>query len=295
MMGVEPGRILSSPRRSQAVVAVMIGAYLLLTAFLGLYLPVGIDWHQTFRPAALGLWTGQSPYNNPQILSPFANAPWILLPLAPLALLPESIGRGLFFGLSLLAFLAAAMRLGGKIPAVAAFLLSPPVMHCLLNANLDWAPVLGFALAPRWGLFLLAVKPQMGSVVAVFWLVEAWRSGGWREVVHVFWPVSLALLASLAIFGLWPLNMLAVDSYTTFWNASLWPMSIPVGLALAVAALRKRRAEYAMAASPCLSPYVLFHSWSAALIAIIRLNAETVVAVIGLWLLVIVRAITLGG
>jgi hypothetical protein len=114
-------------------------------------------------------------------------------------------------------------------------------------------------------------------------------------VLRVFWPFTLALLASLAMLGLWPLNMLAATNYTGYWNASLWPMSIPVGLALAMAALRKRRAEYAMAASPCLSPHVLFHSWSAALIAIIRLNAETIAAVIGLWLLVILRAMAIGG
>ena len=69
-------------------------------------------------------------------------------------------------------------------------------------------------------------------------------------------------------------------------------MSIPVGLALLVAAVRKRRIEYAMGASPCLSPYVLFHSWSSALVSIVSLEAETVAAVVGLWVVVIIRAVS---
>jgi hypothetical protein len=49
-----------------------------------------------------------------------------------------------------------------------------------------------------------------------------------------------------------------------------------------------------MAASPCLSPYVLLHSWSAALVALSRQQAEMVAAVIGLWLLIIIRYFAIG-
>ena len=74
-------------------------------------------------------------------------------------------------------------------------------------------------------------------------------------------------------------------------NASLWPMYIPVGLALIVSAIRQRKVEYAMPASPCLSPYVLFHSWSSAVIALAAHKIEMISAVIGLWVLVIIRAL----
>jgi len=59
-----------------------------------------------------------------------------------------------------------------------------------------------------------------------------------------------------------------------------------------VAAIRKRRAEYTMAAAPCLSLYVLFHSWSGALVAMVSSELETLAAVAGLWLLVILRALS---
>jgi hypothetical protein len=129
----------------------------------------------------------------------------------------------------------------------------------------------------------------VGFTVAIFWLAEAWRDGGWRRVVYIFWPATLALLLSFVVFGLWPLEPVsAVGAF--WWNASLWPMSIPVGLALLVAAIRTRTINYAMGAAPCLSPYVLFHSWAGALVSIVHLQWETLAAVAGLWILVLLRA-----
>ena len=49
-----------------------------------------------------------------------------------------------------------------------------------------------------------------------------------------------------------------------------------------------------MAASPCLSPYVLLHAWSGALASLASLNAEMVAAVIGLWIMVILRFLPAG-
>jgi hypothetical protein len=70
-------------------------------------------------------------------------------------------------------------------------------------------------------------------------------------------------------------------------NTSLWPTSIPVGLALLVTSIKTRKINYAMVASPCLSPYVLLHAWAGALVSIATLNAEMIVVVISMWALVI--------
>src|SRR5690606_38971700 len=72
--------------------------------------------------------------------------------------------------------------------------------------NIDWLPLVGFVLPPQIGLFFILIKPQMGLAVALFWLVEAWREGGLREVIRVFGPVGAALALSLALYGLWPLR-----------------------------------------------------------------------------------------
>lgn len=265
------------------LLALLIAAALVLVALAARFLPPAIDWDTAFRPAGLAVWHGQSPYTNDM----FRYAPWAILPVLPFAWLPASLGRAAYLFASLAAYAFVVYRLGARPFTLAAFLLSPPVLHGLLNANIDWITLLGFVLPPQVGLFFLVIKPQVGLGLILWILVEAWRTGGWRQCLRIFWPVTLATLASFLIFGFWPMRFLEPVGY--WWNASLWPASIPVGLALMAAAIRRRRAEYAMAASPCLSPYVLLHSWVGALAALARLPAEMLAAVVGLWILVLIR------
>ncbi|HQU37726.1 MAG TPA: hypothetical protein PLR65_14170 [Anaerolineales bacterium] len=256
-----------------------------LSFVLAPFVPPAIDWTITFRPATLTLLSGLSPYGRVY----YVHAPWTLIPLIPLAVLPESVGRVMLFFCSLASYAFVAHKLGAKPIAVTFLLASPLVMPLLLNGNMDWLAILGFIMPPQIGLFFISIKPQAGIAVAPFWLVEAWRKGGWRLVVKTFAPFTVVLLLSFVPFGFWPLEILRNDIAGVYFNASLWPMSIPVGLALFVTALRKRKLEYAMAASPCLSPYVLFYSWGGALLAIVSSVPETIAAVIGLWILVAIR------
>jgi len=268
-----------------------------VAAFVGLsltgayFLPPGIDWHLTFRPAVMVMLTGGNPYTDGRVLAPFAGAPWILLLLAPFGYLPESIGRGFLFSVSLFCFGYAAWRMNAKPAALIAFLVSPVVFHCLLNSNLEFLPILGFVLPPWVGLFFLAAKPQMGSVVALLWLLQAWRRGRWREVLRVFGPVVLTTLVSFALYGWWPANTLKIMEWSRDINASLWPMSIPVGLAMIVTAYKRMDVRYAIAASPLISPYLLFHSWAGALFAVVSSTGETIAAVAGMWILVLLRSV----
>ncbi len=209
--------------------------------------------------------------------------------LAPLALLPEAVGRVMLIFCGLISYAFIAHRLKAKLIAIVFLLLSPLVMHMLLNGNIDWLASFGFILPPQLGLFFISTKPQIGIAVAPFWLVEAWRQGGWKLVVRTFAPFTIVLLLSFVIFGFWPSYSFSYGVAEVWFNASLWPMSIPVGLALLVASIRKRKIEYAMAASPCLSPYALFYSWTGALLAIVSSTPETIAAVIGLWILVAIR------
>lgn len=270
------------------------GGFLVLALVIALFshfLPDGIDWRLTYRPATLAFLQGRNPFDvEISPTAPFFAAPWSLIILAPLALLPLQIGRAILFVVSIVAFAYTTKRLGANLAALIAFLLSPPVMHCLLNANMEWLPLLGFVLPPRWGLFLITIKPQTGFAVAIFWLVEAWRKGGVRQIIHTFLPVTVAFLLSFALYGLWPLQLNNVLTYGDSFNSSLWPMSIPVGLTLIVAAIHKRKMEYALPASPALSPYVLFHSWSSAVVALSAHPLEMITAVTGLWILILIRA-----
>ena len=220
---------------------------------------------------------------------PFPYAPWALLPIVPLGLLPEHIGRGAFFIASILGYSYFAMRIGANRFTLPAFLLSPPVIHCLLNANIDWLPLLGFVLPPPVGIFFLFIKPQIGIGGVLFFLYTSWKRGGLKETVRVFAPVTIALLISFLIFGLWPLGFSQALSYS--WNASLWPLSIPIALCLMVLAFRRSEIRFSLAASPFMSPYVLFHSWAGVMGAVLNDTALSIAAFIGLWAVVIIQAL----
>jgi hypothetical protein len=276
----------------------LLGIVLALASFTGLValmsytIPdaLGIDWRLTYRPAALALLRGDSPYGvgvAPE--APFFAAPWGLLPLLPLAWLPAQTGRLVVMLAGVVVFAYAAYRLGASPFAMAVFLVSPPVVHCIVNANIEWLPLLGFALPPRLGLLLVTIKPQTGVAVAVFWLVEGWRKGGWREIVSVSWPLATVFVVSVVAFGWWPLQLPQVLGVGASFNSSLWPFSIPVGLTLLVTAIQKRKAAFAMAASPFLSPYVLFHGWSSAVIALVRNPMQLIASVVGLWIVFFLR------
>ena len=288
-MATHPAPVRPELDRAQWFRGGLLAAGVLALVVLGArFLPPGIDWHLTNRPAALALIQGQSPY---VVVTEVSSAPWGLLPLVPLALLPESIGRALLLLLSLGAIAYAALRLKASPLAFGAFLLSPPVLHGLLNANLDFLVLLGFVLPPPVGMFLITIKPQVGGVVGLFWCVEAWRQGRWRGLARVAGPISLAYLLSFALYGFWPSQYLNVARESQAWNSSVFPLAIPVGLVLTVQALRPRQLRLALPATVCLSPYVLFHSYAAALIALTTNTPLMVTAVIGLWIVVGLRAL----
>ncbi len=274
---------------------ILLGAaFVIAVVAVVLFVPpaLGIDWRQTYRPASLAMLQGHNPYDvevAPD--APFFAAPWGLLPLLPVALLPTELGRAIVMVGGLFVFAYTAKKLGATPVAMIAFLLSPPVMHSIVNANVEWLPLLGFVLPPPIGLFFIAVKPQTGFAVGIFWLVEAWRTGRMRKVVRTFAPITGAFLISFVLYGLWPLQLGTVLKYGSGFNSSLWPLSLPVGLALLVTSIQKRQMAYAMPASPCLSSYVLFHSWSSAMAALITLPLQLITAVVGLWIVVLMRLV----
>mgnify|MGYP001766804113 CR=1 FL=1 len=240
-----------------AVAALLLTVVVIVLSYM---LSEAVDFHNCFRPSVIGALHGRSPFE----IACYFNVPWAVLPLIPIAILPEQIGRAVLFVCALIAYIFAAQRFGAKPLSLVFFLLSPPVIHDLINGNLDWMVVLGFVLPHPIGIFFLAIKPQLSAALALFWLIEDWRAGGWRLVLRNYMPVAIAFLLTLAIYGIWPLRFGIGLEASWEANASLWPMSIPVGLALMIAAIRQRNQRFATAASPCFSPYLKFHSWNVA-------------------------------
>jgi hypothetical protein len=248
------------------------------------YMPYGVDWHTVFRPATQAFLNLGSPYS----IDGYFNPPWAVLPLIPLAILPERIGYAILILLSLAGFSYTAHRLGARPSTIVLLLLSPPVLHSLLNGNIDALTVIGFTMPSQIGLFFILIKPQIGIALAMYWLFEAWHKGGIREILRTFGPITIVLIVSFFLYGFWPQRF--THEINLWWNASLWPASIPVGIALLGRALLRKQKEFAIAASPFLSPYVLLHAWVGVLLAFISHIRWTVFAVVGLWVWVALRS-----
>lgn len=269
------------------------GAIFLIILYFGadkLWLSVGIDWRETYYPAARAVLEG----NNPYLAAPtFRNVPWTLIPMLPLAFFSERVSGVLYFIFTLVLYALAAVQLKASRTALIAFLLSPPVVYGMRMLNVDALVLMGFILPPQIGLFFVLIKPQMGAAMIPFWIFETWREGGWRSLLRTFWPVSLATIVSLVVFGSSSIGR-SDDLLQAKWNASLWPWVFPIGFALTILSIRNRRKDQAMAASPFLSPYLAYHSWVGVLAGLIRYDLELVLAVIGMWLVAMIRILGYG-
>lgn len=271
----------STNRNLQIILVVLI--FVLLTVLLSNFLPPAVDWRGAFRPAALEILHGRSPYN----AEGFFNPPWTAILLIPFAVLPENVGRAVLVIVALAVYAYVAHKLGANKLTIGLLLLSPPCLHGILNGNIDWLAVLGVVL-PAWlGLFFLAIKPQVGMIVVLFLFFSEWRKGGPIRVLKTFLPVGLASVLSIVIFGPWFTKV--SNEINLAGNSSLWPLSLPIGLTMLVAAIRKNEIRYSMAASPFVSPYVIMHSWIGAFLALASKPYEAAAAVIGTWIVVLIR------
>ena len=224
------------------------------------------DWLHSYRPAIEAMFSGQTPYGLRAL--PVSNPPWVFLLLSPLALLPPQVGASIMFTAYLFGMGYIAHRMHAKPAAMVAFVLSFVVIGGAVNNQIDFLVGLGLFLPPQWGLFLVLAKPQAGIAVALFWCIEAYRVGGFRQVIRVVAPVSAALMLSFVIYGFWPLQVLQYPAAP--WNASLFPWSVLPGLALMWLAVKKNNIKYAYPVSPMLAPYTALHSWFIAMLPLIE-------------------------
>jgi len=258
-------------------------------------MPYMIDWSEVFRPAAWAMLNGQSPY----LVEGYMNPPWAALMLAPIAVLPEAIGRTAFAIVSLVAWLWIGYRLYADRRALVLSLFSPMLINGLFYGNIDWLAALGFVMPPPAGLLFAAIKPQIGAGYLVWCAIEAWRIGRWRTVAAWFGPLLVALGVSVAIYGAWPATWVYAmeqdQSSVDLIGATrmpLWPYLLPVGLTMIAQAIRSRESRWAMAAGLCLSPHVVSYSLQAPLMLLTRSFALTLAAVAGSWLAVIILVLS---
>lgn len=276
------GELVPHPTKGSA--ALLICAAIVL---MGTWTGPLTDWSDSFRPATEAVFHGTSPY----VESSYYNPPWVIALLAPFAVLPDSIGEIVLPTCAVSVWIVVALRMGISPGIAGVLLLSPPVLSSIYMGQLEWMLALTAVVPPRWGLFLALAKPQSGLVLALFWLVEAWHKGGWQEVWRASWPVALASVLSVTMFGMWFNAASSLTGPAAPWNMSLWPYSVPIGGVLLIAALRWRAWQPAMAAGVMLSPYAALHSYSAFLLALMTRPRWMVIAIAFLWTLFVVLAL----
>jgi hypothetical protein len=253
-------------------------------------LQIGMDWERTYRPAALAMAHGKSPYS-----VTYYAAPWSVIPLIPFALLPPDAGNLAVFLLGLFAFAFIAYKLGASLGGMAVFLLSASVVGCLIYGNIEWMPLLGLVLPAPVGLIFAVIKPQVGIGIVIYWFAHTMRTKGIWETIKVFSPVTIVTLLSFWMYGFWPLlfrdTLVQSESSSLVYNTSIWPQGAFIGIWLLYQAIQKEKPEIAMASSPFLSPYALQFTWVSVLAGLVKRPFEMLLVSIGLWIPVLLRFI----
>lgn len=244
------------------------------------------DWNIAFYPASKLLLQGQNPYFVGRLHIPV----WGLIPLIPFVLLGHDLGGLLLFFFNLFTYAYVGYRLKGKPVALLALLLSPLVFYNLFLGNIDSLVLWGLLLPPPVGLFLIVIKPQIGIGVVVYIARATWLEGGWRKLLLTFAPVTAALAISFLVLGNWVANT-SEDVVTAYWNFSFFPWSVPIGLAILIWAMARRKLALSLSASPFLAPYISVGSWFVLFMGLLENNLAMVGASFGLWLLYAVHTL----
>lgn len=269
---------------------ILPGLLILYSILLYLYesqtlLYFGVDWQETYYPAVMLLLQGKNPY----AITTLHNPVWVLFPLIPLALVGEKAGEFLLFFAAFWAYVYVVRRLGATSISQFLYMASPLIVYNLMLGNIDWLVALGFIMPPSAGLFFVLLKPQIGIAVVVYWLWECYQSGGVKNVIKTFLPVTFFMALSFVFFGNW-LTGKSDNLVFASWNLQLFPYSVPLGFLLLYMARKNK--NYAISASPFFSPYMSFGSWSIAQLGLVRHNLLTFAITTGLWIMFFMIVLT---
>jgi hypothetical protein len=237
--------------RGRLVRAVLLGlAIAVLYLIFDPYTFAWDDWNVTYRSVARFLIEGRNPY---LLNRDYFNPPWAMIPVIPAAFMPDPIAR-IYGALLACGALGYVMyRLKASLLSMLLIFSSMPVVLLLHNGQIDFLVLLGWMMPRPLGMLLLVIKPQVGAVMGLLWIVEAYQDGGWRGVVKLVWPVTAAYLVSFVAYGPWILVMRRAPGFE--WNLGLFPYLLPVGLLLVWLAIRKHDELHSLRASPLIAPY----------------------------------------
>jgi len=176
--------------------------------------------------------------------------PWATLILMPLRFFTSRMATAILNSLSVVLIALLIKRYDGNVLFTIPVMLSPFGYWLFATGQTD-AVVLASIFLPSGFDLLLFWKPQV--IAQAFWV-----RGLAQPKIYLI--SSIALFAvSLLIWGFWPKDILQFGQEQLiggWWNRSLWPYGIPMGLLMIYWSLKKKDDGYGVIASPLLFPYV---------------------------------------
>lgn len=271
-------------RVSTYTILIILGIYLSVTLFI-LYSTVhifGWDWNHTFKPAIVG--------GNPYKLSSFFSPPWVIILLAPFAWLPPGLDMIAIIVVSVAAWILALRKLRAPLIVTLLLLMTPQLLFGILSGNIDFLLPLGLLLPPPLGLFFVLAKPQIGAGLAIFWIIESFQRGGWKQALITITPIAAVSLFFCIPFGFWPMQL--VDAVGTSWNISPFPYLTGAGIILLIRAIQTHRSGLAIISSLFMSPYMSPHSLPIVVLGLLPSKMESILVIISLWTAWMIRGIS---
>ena len=209
----------------------------------------------------------------------FFAAPWSMWMLNPLAFLSERTAQVIVFFLALTIYFLIVRK--GNRWSMLFILLSPPVIADLIAGNIEWMAMMCLIVPERLSVIFALIKPQstIGFIIA--------------KTLHGNISIlygTLAMLISILPCNFWFLHYRDTLSLTQGYNISLWPMGIPIGVALLASAWQEKRSG--IEASPFLSPYCLTQTWTGPLLMLLNKPLQAGLVVMSMWGIVAFQVLT---
>jgi len=223
--------------------AVVMGFALAIGIVSWIVMPKGgLDMRDDILPS---LWNWRAPWEEGTPLFP-----WATLILMPLRFFSPRDATAIVNGVSVALIALLIKRFDGNVLFTIPVMLSPIGYRLFTTGQTD-AIILASIFLPAGFDLLLFWKPQV--IAHAFWV-----RGLAQPKIYLVSGVALFIFSWL-LWGFWLEDIWKFGQTQLidgWWNFSLWPYSVPIGLLAVYLSLKRKDVGYGIIASPLLFPYV---------------------------------------